>query len=114
VSGDRFFANLQELAAASPLVVDRPKGSVHPRVPQAVYPVDYGYLDGTVGGDGAGVDVFRGSAAGAGVTGVFLTADPLKRDVEIKVLIDCTPEEVGQVRRLLDEVLEVGGLFVPR
>lgn len=112
--GQRFFTNLDRICASARLVVDRPKGSRHPRVPQAVYPVDYGYLDGTTGGDGAGVDVFRGSAEGVGVVGVFLTADPGKRDVEVKVLLDCTGEEIDRAQHLLDEVLAIGGLLVRR
>ncbi|MFF5584718.1 inorganic pyrophosphatase [Streptomyces hygroscopicus] len=112
--GQRFFTNLDRICASARLVVDRPKDSRHPRAPQAVYPVDYGYLDGTTGGDGEGVDVFRGSAEGAGVVGVFLTADPNKRDVEVKVLLDCTGDEIERVRHLLDDVLEIGGLLVLR
>jgi inorganic pyrophosphatase len=110
----RLFGNLDGLVATCRLVVDRPAGSRHPRVPQAVYPVDYGYLEGTVAADGGGVDVFRGSAAGAGVVGLFVTADRGKRDVEVKILVDCTVGEIERVRRLLDDVLGIGGLFVPR
>ncbi len=110
----RLFGNLDELAVASRLVVDRPAGSRHPRVSEAVYPVDYGCLDGTVAADGDGVDVFCGSAVGAGVVGFFVTADLGKRDVEVKVLIDCTAEEIDRVRRLLDDVLGIGGLLVRR
>jgi inorganic pyrophosphatase len=110
----RLFGNLDELAATSLVVVDRPAGSRHPRVAEAVYPVDYGYLEGTVAADGDGVDVFRGSAVGAGVVGFLVTADPGKRDVEVKVLIDCTAEEIDRVQRLLDDVLGIGGLLVRR
>jgi inorganic pyrophosphatase len=90
------------LAATSRLVVHRPAGSRHPRVPEAVYPIDYGYLEGAVAadgdGDGDGVGVFRGSAVGAGVVGFFVTADPGTCDVEVKVLIDCTGGEIDRVR----------------
>ncbi|WP_322751413.1 MULTISPECIES: inorganic pyrophosphatase [unclassified Frankia] len=110
----RLFGNLDELAATSRLVVDRPAGSRHPRVPEAVYPVDYGYLEGTVAAEGDGMDVFRGSAVGAGVVGFLVTADPGKCDVKVKVLIDCTAEEIDRVRRLLDDVLGIGGLLVRR
>ncbi|GAB3466662.1 inorganic pyrophosphatase [Actinophytocola sediminis] len=114
MSGARLFENLDLLVAESTVVIDRPKDSVHPRVPQAVYPVDYGYLDGTTSGDGGGIDVFRGSATGTGVTGFFVTADRIKRDVEIKVLVDCTEREAEQIRQLLCEVFGIGGLLVPR
>ncbi|WP_201784238.1 hypothetical protein [Frankia sp. ACN1ag] len=44
--------------------------------------------------DGGGVDVFRGSAEGTGVVGFLMTAEPGTRDVEIKVLIDYTADEL--------------------
>ncbi|WP_242606698.1 hypothetical protein [Protofrankia symbiont of Coriaria ruscifolia] len=43
-----------------------------------------------------------------------MTADPGKRDVEVKILIDCTADEIERVRILLHDVLEIGGLLVPR
>ena len=38
--------------------IDRPLGSSHPRHPEMVYPVNYGYVDGVIGGDGAEQDVY--------------------------------------------------------
>ena len=38
--------------------VDRPLGSAHPRHPELVYPVNYGYVDGVTGGDGAPQDAY--------------------------------------------------------
>ncbi|KAK0625819.1 inorganic pyrophosphatase-related protein [Immersiella caudata] len=109
-----FFAKLDQLCSSSEFIVDRPKASRHPRIPDAAYPVDYGYLGNTTGGDGEGVDVFRGSAVGAGVVGVFLTADLVKRDVEVKVLLDCADSEIEEIGRLLHVVLEIGGMLVRR
>ncbi|PTA69112.1 inorganic diphosphatase [Deinococcus arcticus] len=40
------------------VVVDRPLGSVHPRHPDLRYPVNYGELPGTLGGDGQPVDAY--------------------------------------------------------
>ena len=40
------------------VVVDRPLGSVHPRWPTLVYPVNYGELPGTVSGDGQPIDAY--------------------------------------------------------
>ncbi len=102
------------MVQTSQLVVDRPQGSTHPRVASAAYPLDYGHLSDTVGGDGNGIDVFAGSATGAGVVGVVLAADLVKRDVEIKVLIDCTTAEMESVGVFLADVLGIGGLMIPR
>jgi len=56
-----FWTRLEGLVEQSEVVLDRPKGSVHPRRPGIIYPLDYGYLTGTSGGDGDEVDVWRGS-----------------------------------------------------
>lgn len=40
------------------VVVDRPLGSVHPRHADLVYPVNYGEVPGTLGGDGHPTDAY--------------------------------------------------------
>ncbi|HSJ56817.1 MAG TPA: inorganic pyrophosphatase [Anaerolineae bacterium] len=94
-----FWTSLDRLVAEGQVVVDRPRGSAHPRYPALVYPLDYGYLAGTVAADGDGVDVWRGTRHGAGVTGVVCTVDLGKRDVELKILLECTADEA---RRIVD------------
>lgn len=96
---ERFWQHLDELAAEADVVIDRPAGTAHPRFPDFIYPLDYGYLQGTTAGDGGGIDVWRGSLPGAAVTGVICTVDLTKRDSEIKILIGCTPEEMQTALR---------------
>ena len=38
--------------------VDRPIGSVHPKHPDVIYPINYGYIPGILGGDGEELDVY--------------------------------------------------------
>ena len=38
--------------------IDRPLGSAHPRHPEMIYPINYGYVDGVFAGDGAEQDVY--------------------------------------------------------
>ena len=92
----RFWALLDELVATSEMVVDRPGGSPHPRVPEIIYPFDYGYLSNTVGGDGEGIDCWRGSLPESRVTAVIATVSVPQRDAELKLLIGCTPDEMQQ------------------
>lgn len=40
------------------IVVDRPMGSVHPSHADMVYPVNYGYVQDILGGDGEEQDVY--------------------------------------------------------
>ena len=76
------------------IVVDRPKGTAHPRHPKLIYPFDYGYLANTKAGDGDGINVWIGSLYNKTLTGILCTFDTLKRDAEIKLLMGCTMEDV--------------------
>lgn len=40
------------------VTVDRPLGSTHPHHPTLVYPVNYGYIKGILGGDGEEQDAY--------------------------------------------------------
>ncbi len=90
----RFWILADQLVAAYPIVIDRPAGSRHPRLPGIVYPFDYGYLDGTGAIDGDGVDCWRGSLPGLAVTGAIVTVDVVKSDSEVKWLVGCTADEM--------------------
>jgi inorganic pyrophosphatase len=39
-------------------VIDRPLGSCHPRHPDLRYPVNYGFVPGTISGDGLPIDAY--------------------------------------------------------
>ena len=39
-------------------IIDRPLGSTHPHYPDIVYPVNYGYIEGVIAGDGEEQDVY--------------------------------------------------------
>jgi inorganic pyrophosphatase len=97
VADERFWRNLAELLRTHRLVIDRPKGSRHPRFPELEYPLDYGYLEGTSAVDGNGVDVWVGSDPGRRLVGVICTVDSYKGDAELKLLVGCTPEEMQVV-----------------
>ncbi len=94
-----FWTRIDQLIAANEVVLDRPRGSRHPRYTDIVYPLDYGYLEGTAGGDGNEIDVWRGSMREGRLVGIVCTIDISKRDTEVKLLIGCTPDEVETVFR---------------
>jgi inorganic pyrophosphatase len=91
-----FWLKLDRLVTVNKLIVDRPKGSPHPRYPALVYPLDYGYLDGTCAADGEGIDVWIGSLPSKTVTGAICTVDLHSQDAELKLLLGCTPQESEQ------------------
>lgn len=60
---NNFWMALDELVCNSEIIIDRPKGTAHPRYPNFIYKVDYGYLKNTSSMDGAGIDVWVGTAS---------------------------------------------------
>ena len=98
---DDLWSEWDRIIAEHKLVIDRPKGTVHPRFPEMIYPVDYGYLEQTIGGDGAEVDIFVGSGD-AGLVGLLSTYDAVKEDRETKLLWNMTEEEIETVVSFLN------------
>ena len=54
-----FWRALDSLVDNSEIVIDRPKGTAHPKYPDFIYKVDYGYLKNTSSMDGAGIPFSR-------------------------------------------------------
>ncbi len=85
------------------VTVDRPLGSRHPRYPDMVYPVNYGYVEGILGGDGEwqdayvlGVehplDSFRGCVAAV----IHRFNDEEDKWVVVPEEMRLTPEEIAE------------------
>lgn len=88
-----FWNALDTLVRDSELIIDRPKGTFHPRYPEMMYPVNYGYLKNTTSMDGNGIDVWQGTDPAARIDAIIVTVDLVKKDSEIKILNSCTKEE---------------------
>ncbi|MBG81567.1 MAG: hypothetical protein CMJ39_12785 [Phycisphaerae bacterium] len=90
------------------VVIDRPSGSAHPDHPSIIYPIDYGHLPETLGGDGDEVDVWCGTADN-GLVGIIITRDHVKQDREVDLLWNCSPAEIYLVNGFINfdrELLE--------
>ena len=108
---DPFWSALDKLASESKIVIDRPKGSHHPKYPTSVYPVDYGYLENTSSMDGGGIDVWKG-ADGENIDAIICTVDLIKKDSEIKILIGCSEVEKQLVLGTYSEYMK--GILIRR
>lgn len=95
-NNSRFWEALEEIVNTSSVIIDRPKGSAHPRFPKFIYPLDYGFLEGTSSMDGGGIDVWKGTGNN-GFDAILCVVDGVKKDSEIKILLNCTPEEKREV-----------------
>ena len=108
---------MSHLLISNSIVIDRPRGSPHPRYPSVIYPLDYGYLDNTTSSDGSGIDVWVGSLnilmnedQRKTLTGILCTFDTLKRDAEMKLLVACSTEDIQIIR---DFHKEMHTLYIP-
>ncbi len=98
-----FWKQLDALLTSHKVVIDRPRGTAHPRYPALLYPLDYGYLKGSSGGDGKEIDVWVGSLNPAKLIAVICTVDSVKGDAEVKLLTGCTEVEINLVEHFYND-----------
>lgn len=96
-----FWQKLDTLYLSNKIIIDKPKGFVHPLYANLIYPVDYGYLEDTLA-IGDGVNVYKGSSDN-GLQHVMISADILKKDVEVKLLVDCSDKEIEKILFFLNQ-----------
>ena len=108
-----FWKALDELESNSEIVIDRPRGSAHPRFPNFIYKVDYGYLKDTASMDGGGIDVWVGSGEKK-IDAIMCIVDLMKKDSEIKILVGCTEEEKLEVYKTHNETQYMKGVLIRR
>ena len=105
-----YWQGMGNLVVSNKILIDRPKDKSHPRYPELIYPLDYGYLEGTTAADGDGIDVWIGSLDSKTLTGILCTFDKIKHDAEIKLLLGCTKEDIQTIQNFNNEMLT---LFIP-
>jgi len=98
-----FWDYLDRLVADNAVIIERPKGSSHPHYPEMIYPVDYGYLDGTTTVDEGGIDVWSGSLKPPILNAIICTVDLKKRDAELKILLGCNDDETEAIMEFLND-----------
>lgn len=108
-----FWNALDELVNNSEIIIDRPKGTVHPKYQNFIYRVDYGYLKNTASMDGAGIDVWVGTGEKR-IDAIICTVDLMKRDSEIKILIGCTEEEKAIIYETHNDTQYMKGILIRR
>jgi inorganic pyrophosphatase len=99
-----FWQEMTRLTTSNQIIIDRPKGKPHPRYPDMIYPLDYGYIENTSASDGDGIDVWMGSSDTKTLTGILCTFDTVKRDAEIKLLIGCNEKDIQTIRNFNDHM----------
>ncbi len=112
VVNHEFWEEIIQLTTTQQVIIDRPKGQPHPRYPEMIYPLDYGYIENTSASDGGGIDVWVGSLETKKLTGILCTFDTLKRDAEIKILLGCSAYDVETIINFHDQAMKI--LYIPK
>ncbi|WP_302820595.1 inorganic pyrophosphatase [Fusobacterium ulcerans] len=109
-----FWSALDSLVSNSTIIIDRPKGSIHPKYTDFIYEVDYGYLSDTSSLDNEGIDIWRGTEPAQKINGIICTVDLKKKDSEIKILINCTDAEIQTVYKAHNSTEFMKGILIIR
>lgn len=83
------------------ITIDRPFASTHPDHASIIYPINYGFINGTLSTDGAELDIFCGSSTNK-LVALIQTADFRKGDREVKFIYNCTPAEIYLVNGFIN------------
>lgn len=83
----------EKLILSEGILLDRPRATLHPRYPDIIYPMDYGFIRNTISSDGSGVDIFVGTGRER-LVGMIVTRDYRQGDQEVKFLWRCLPAEI--------------------
>lgn len=102
---NEFWPSLTKLVAENEIVIERPRNTAHPRYSDFIYPIDYGCLKGTSSSDGNEVDIWVGTAECKQINGILCTVDPVKKDVETKIIYACTEDEIAAIYATMNRVL---------
>lgn len=111
---EKFWKYMQRLVDESEIVIDRPKGSCHPKFPETIYITDYGYLKNTGSSDRMDIAVYIGSRKNREICAAAITVNFVKRDSEIKILIGCTDEEIEKIQNQLASFKTAAGLVIKK
>ncbi len=98
-----FWQKIDTLYFSNRLVIARGKGSTHPMYHNLIYPVEYGYLEDTQNKESEGIAVYKGTMSDYMVTTLVVAADILKKEIDVKLLVGCSPQEEEEILRFLNQ-----------
>ena len=109
-----FWDILEKLVRENEIIIDRPKGTRHPKYHDMIYIADYGYVKGTQSMDKGGIDIFMGSDPNKTIDSIICTVDVVKKDSEIKILMGCTRDEKTEIYKFLNDSEFMKAIIVQR
>ena len=114
MDNNEFWEYLEKIVNENEVIIDRPKGTRHPKYENVLYVVDYGCIKNIQSMDRTGIDVFIGSETNKNIDAIICTIDLLKKDSEIKVLIGCNEIEKMEIYNFLNNSDFLKAILVKR
>jgi inorganic pyrophosphatase len=109
-----FWEYIDTMKRENEIIIDRPKGTRHPKYNDMVYDVDYGYIKNTKSMDDGGIDIFVGTENNKNIDALICIIDLLKKDSEIKILMGCTEDEKIKIYKFLNDSEFMKAIMVRR
>ena len=109
-----FWDYLEKLVFENEVIIDRPKGTRHPKYNDMIYIVDYGYIKNTKSMDNNGIDIFVGSNENKKIDSILCVIDLVKKDSEIKVLMGCTEKEKNEIYEFMNNTEYMKAIIINR
>lgn len=98
-----FWQKVDTLFLSGNLKLEKKKGDIHPTFGNLIYPTDYGHLVDTKSAGESGVSVYAGSSDRMRISALVIAADILTKELDVKILIGCTEEEIEDILRFLNQ-----------
>ena len=95
-----FWQKVDTLFHSSSVKITKKKGDHHDEFHNLVYPMKY--LTDTKGSNGNGISVYVGSGSSK-VSALVVACDILMKELDVKMLIGCSEEEIEEVLRFLNQ-----------
>lgn len=109
-----FWKYINKLVEDNEIIIDRPKGTSHPKYNDMIYEFDYGYINNTKTTDNGKIDVFKGSLHNRNVNTIICTIDLLKKDIEMKILIGCTEIQKRKIYDFLNNTEYMRAIIIEK
>ena len=98
-----FWQKVDTLFLSGNLKMEKKKGEVHSTFGNLIYPTDYGHLVDAKSAGESGVSVYAGSLNRSEISALVIAADILTKELDVKLLIGCSDEEIEDILRFLNQ-----------
>lgn len=109
-----FWQKLDTLLMSNEIKIKHRKGERHPQFHGIVYPIDFGFLEGTNGANNSEIGIYVGSKPSTLVQAMVVGCDILSKTVEVVLVVGCSDEEIEIIAKFLNSMEFQKALLIRR